>query len=116
MVDPLMRAVVPVYALYHCADIAQSIQHDVDIPHIRQIIYGHCLIRHNGRCKNCERCILGTTDLYFPYDRISPLNYELIPYNTSLLIYSKGSRLYLPIDKRHYSTYYIICTSKSCVT
>ena len=80
-----------VYTLYHCSNVTQCIQHNIDIAHIRQIIYGYCLIRHNGCCKNRESCILSSSDLHFPYDRIAPFDYELF-HITPRYFYFHGPR------------------------
>ncbi len=64
---------VRVHPLNHGADVADGIQHDVDVADIGEIVDENCFVGHDGGCQDGERGILRAANLHFADQSVAAL-------------------------------------------
>ena len=69
-----------IYPLNLRPNLLHSLQKDIGIPHIREILHNYRFIRHNRRRKNGQSRILSSTNLNFAYQWVSAFYHILIHY------------------------------------
>ena len=60
-----------VYPLHRSPDLGDRFQKHINIPHIRQVIDHHVLVRHNRSCQNSKSGIFRPADVNFTHQGIA---------------------------------------------
>ena len=92
-IAPVYHDAVAARPLHRHPYISHGVQHHVNVPHIRDIVYIYSLVRHRRSRKNRKRGIFGACYLHVPHQRIPAFNRILF-------------HLFLPLLKVSSSIYY----------
>ena len=69
---------MPVNPLYLSTNLRNRLEKDIDVPHIRQILYDDIIIGHNSSRQNTKRRILRPADHHISNQWITALHNKLI--------------------------------------